>query len=478
MGLEYDTLDKLRMSHPAWRLLRAEQAPLIASFFDRIFIEPNVRFMAQSDLREKLEDELFILKEQGHKFPKPALEYLNDWAANDKGWLRKFYLKDSDEPHFDLTPSTEKAITWLKSLAERSFVGTESKLLTLFQLLKQIVEGSDTDVESRISELSKKKAEIEAEIEKLNSGSVSLMNDTAVKDRFQQFTFLARELLTDFREVEHNFRGLDRRSRERIALHSGSKGELLEDIIGDRDAITGSDQGKSFQAFWSFLMSRSKQEELTNLIDKAMALDPVAELKPDPRLARVHYDWLEAGEHTQETVRLLSQQLRRFLDDAIWLENRRIIEILQAIEGKAIELRETPKEDFLMHISVPAAEIELPMERKLYTPSVKPRFANKDIEFGDSQIDVSELFQLSTVDKAELEKHIRKCLQDQSQIGLPRLVELRPIEQGLAELITYFQLATESFKSVINEDVAEYVNLGMEDEKVRKVRLPQVIFVR
>jgi hypothetical protein len=37
-----------------------------------------------------------------------------------------------------------------------------------------------------------------------------LLDDTALKDRFQQFTAVARELWTDFRKVEHNFRGLDR----------------------------------------------------------------------------------------------------------------------------------------------------------------------------------------------------------------------------------------------------------------------------
>jgi hypothetical protein len=63
---------------------------------------------------------------------------LNDWAAPEKGWLRKFYRQGSDEPQFDLTPATEKAIAWLGSLTERSFVGTESRLLTLFELLKQM----------------------------------------------------------------------------------------------------------------------------------------------------------------------------------------------------------------------------------------------------------------------------------------------------------------------------------------------------
>jgi hypothetical protein len=59
-----------------------------------------------------LEDALFALREHlgPEHFPKPALDYLNDWAANDKGWLRKYYPPGSDEPHFDLTPAAKKAI--------------------------------------------------------------------------------------------------------------------------------------------------------------------------------------------------------------------------------------------------------------------------------------------------------------------------------------------------------------------------------
>ncbi|MFP3548039.1 DUF3375 family protein, partial [Rhizobium sp. SIMBA_035] len=90
-------------------------------------------------------------------------DYLNDWAANDKGWLRKFYGPGSGEPHFDLTPATEKAIAWLGTLTERSFVGTESRLLTLFELLKQMSEGSERDPEARLAELHKRRADIDAE---------------------------------------------------------------------------------------------------------------------------------------------------------------------------------------------------------------------------------------------------------------------------------------------------------------------------
>ena len=54
---------------------------------------------------------------------------------------------------------------------------------------------------------------IDAEIERARSGDLPLLDDTALKDRFQQFMQMARELLADFREVEQNFRSLDRRMR-------------------------------------------------------------------------------------------------------------------------------------------------------------------------------------------------------------------------------------------------------------------------
>ncbi len=314
MTLTYANLEALRNHHPAWRLLRSDHASLITAFLHKAFVVPNKRVIPAAELAEALEDELYALRESlgSDAFPKPANDYLNDWAGADKGWLRKFYRQGSDEAQFDLTPATEKAVAWLESLGERSFVGTESRLLTLFELLKQMSAGSETDPEKRIAELQKKRDDIDAEIAAIAAGDVVLLDDTGLKDRFQQFMQLARELLSDFREVEHNFRLLDRRVRERIALWEGSKGELLEEIMGERDAISDSDQGRSFRAFWDFLMSSRRQEELTELLERVLALEVIADLQPDSRTRRVHYDWLEAGEHTQRTVAQLSQQLRRF----------------------------------------------------------------------------------------------------------------------------------------------------------------------
>ena len=57
----------------------------------------------------------------------------------------------------------------------------------------------------------------------------------------------------------------------------------------------------------------------------------------DPRLRHVHHDWLQAAEAAQATVRQLSEQLRRFLDDQVWFENRRVIDLLRDIEARALQ---------------------------------------------------------------------------------------------------------------------------------------------
>ncbi|HEX5337071.1 MAG TPA: DUF3375 domain-containing protein, partial [Gallionella sp.] len=284
---------------------------------------------------------------------------------------------------------------------------------------------------------------------------------------------------SDFREVEQNFRMLDRSTRERIALWDGAKGKLLEAIFGERDAIADSDQGKSFRAFWDFLMSPERQDELSALLKAVFELQAVRALEPDARLKRVHYDWLEAGEHTQRTVSLLSQQLRRFLDDQVWLENRRIMEIIHHIEAHALALREDmPKEAAFMEIDDVAPGIELPMERPLFSALVKPVLTDRIPVGDDADVAADALFGHVVVDKAQLAAQVRQALQTRQQVTLEELLTEFPLEHGLAELVTYLALASEDNKALfddVNFDVVRWVDGGGMN---RRASLPRVIFSR
>ncbi len=479
--MDYSTLDLLRREHPAWKLLLADSAPLIISFLHRSFIRPNLRSLPQGELTARLEDDLFRLREQlgEDAFPRSAGDYLDDWAGDAKGWLRKYYPPGSDEPHFDLTPAVVRVTEWLEGLEQRQFVGTESRLLAVFDLLEQLVEGTETDPEARLRELERRREAIDDEIARVREGELELMDPARVRERFIQVERTARGLLADFRQVEQNFRELDREVRERIATWEGSKGELLESVFGERDEISDSDEGRSFRAFWDFLMSPSRQEALTEMLEYAMQLEPVAELEPDPRLARVHYDWLEAGETTQRTVARLSEQLRRYLDDQAWLENRRIMGLIRETEQKALVIREAlPRGDF-MSMDEPAPRVELTMERPLFSPPRNPVISGPAVaEAEQGDIDTDALFEQAYVDPERLRAHIRRALQSRDQVSLSDVLESHPLEQGLAELVAYLGLAADDDRATIDETRQGTVTWEDADGVRRRATVPTVIFGR
>jgi flagellar motility protein MotE (MotC chaperone) len=475
-----DEVTWLRDNSPAWRLLRADNAPLVLSFLHQVFVVDNLRSIAAAELASRLDDQLYVLNQRegegARKYPKAAKAYLDDWAAPEAGWLRKYYPDGSDEPHYDATPAVEKALQWIETLREREFVGTESRLKVIFELLRQIVFGTETDPAQRLAELRRQRQEIDDQISQVEAGDIAVLDATSVRDRYQQFAATSRELLADFREVEENFRKLDRQLRERIAGWQGGKGELLDDVLGSRESIAGSDQGRSFQAFYGFLLSQARQEELSAMLEQVHALAEIAER--DPRLRHIHYDWLDAADRTQQTVRQLSEQLRRFLDDQVWFENRRVIDLLRGVEARALQLREARTVPVTMELDAPAPAIRLPLERPLYAPVPKVRISSDGVSDADEETDPAALFEQFHVDPLPLAAGVRAALRGQPSVGLRELVAERPIELGLAELVTYLSLTDDAFQVVYDQDRPE--EIGWSDaEGVRWVAtLPRVSYAR
>jgi hypothetical protein len=476
-----DEITWLRENSPAWRLLRADNAPLVLSFLHRVFVADNVRSIAAGELTSRLDDELYALNqgdsERGERrFPKPAKAYLDDWAAPGVGWLRKYYPDGTDEPHYDATPAVEKALAWVESLRQREFVGTESRLKVIFDLLRQIVFGTEPDPAERLEQLRRERDSIDEQIARIEAGELPMLDETAVRDRYQQFAGTARELLADFREVEENFRKLDRNLREKIAGWHGGKGELLDDVLGSRESIAGSDQGRSFQAFYGFLLSQARQEELSGLLDRVHSLAGIAER--DAQLRHIHYDWLDAAERTQATVRQLSEQLRRFLDDQVWFENRRVIDILRSIESRALQFRETRTIPVTMDLDALSPAIRLPVERPLYAPVQKVRLRSDSVADADEETDPAALFEQVYVDPEPLRGGVREALRRQPQVGLAELVEQYPLSQGVAELVTYLSLRDEAFAIVYDEEHRDQITWSAADGRERIATLPRVTYSR
>ena len=59
--MDYETIDALRTRHPAWRLLRANNASLILSFLGDFFVENNRGASPASVVAAALDDQLYAL---------------------------------------------------------------------------------------------------------------------------------------------------------------------------------------------------------------------------------------------------------------------------------------------------------------------------------------------------------------------------------------------------------------------------------
>jgi hypothetical protein len=477
--MDFDEIERLRTRHPAWSLLTSDNVALVLSFLGRVFVDSNASNLPAAQLESALDDELFALNQRlgAERFRRRARDYLDYWSAPERGWLRRYYPAGSDEPHYDLAPAVERALVWVQDLRERSFIGTQSRLNTIFELLRQMVYGADADPAERLADLERRRAAIDAEIAELTAGRIDVADPVTQRDRYQQFARTARELLSDFRQVEENLRTLDRQLREQIAGWEGSKGELLEDVVTNRKGIAESDQGRSFRAFYDLLLSAERQEELTDLLRRVHAIGSLPDL--DPRLARVHFDWLHASERTQATVRLLSEQLRRFLDDQVWLENRRVFELLRRIEAKALRLREDPHpgvETTLDGVRVPVA---LPLERPLYRRSRTTSLDGGPIEADLEDIDSSAMFDQLHIDRDALLGAVLTRLGPSGQVALDRLLTDVPLEHGLAELMGYVSLCEPGMATVFDEETRTAVAWTDEAHDAERIAdMPRVLFTR
>lgn len=475
--MDYEAIDSLRERHPAWRLLRAGNATLILAFLGEFFVESNRGACPASEVAAALDDHLYVLNaalstENGDvRYPKAPRAYLEDWSGTDVGYLRRFYPPGDDEVHYEATPAFEKAYAWVLSLKGRSFVGTESRLHTVVELLRQIVHGTEDDPERRLVDLRRRREELDAEIAAVEAGHVAMLDPAGVRDRYQQVSATARELLADFREVEENFRLLDRAAREKIAGWGGSKGELLMELVGSRSAITGSDQGRSFQAFYDLLLSDSRQEELSRLLTTVAGIETI---EPDRRMRGIHHDWSEAAERAQRTVRQISEQLRRFLDDQVWLENRRVLDLVRAVETAALEVRGN-QPTFGLEVDEPGIEIVLPFERPLYQPPAAAEVESQ-IPPATEGADTDLLFEQTFVDQTRLVENIRAVLPERSSALLSDIITMYPLEHGAAEIVGYLALHDGDVAVEMDdgdETLLEYCDPS-DPETIKRARLPKV----
>jgi hypothetical protein len=256
------------------------------------------------------------------------------------------------------------------------------------------------------------------------------------------------------------------------------KGQIINQVLKADSALKESDQGRSFYAFWEFLISAQRQEELQDLLTAVYQLPDLQQLDPiqTVRLRRLKRSLIDAAAKIVESNRRLGEQLRKLLDEQNLAEARRVMELATEIKQTAVTLATSPPQDktFLWLETDPA--IDMPLERPLWTPPPITSFADIEPETAVLDLSISNLealFSQFYIDTNQLQRRIATLLAQKPVVTLGEVASAYPITQGLAELIAYVSLAAGDETHQVDESSWEEISL---DGTGRFLRLPRIVF--
>ena len=481
--MNYERIKHELDNSPSIKLLRSKNACLVLSFLHGQFKVTQRVSIPQSEMEIKLGDYLESLREiEINNYPGSSSHYLNEWC--EAKLLRKTFESGSDDPIFTLTPATEKVIGWLEDLQKREFVGTESRFLQIFSLLKEIRDNSTTDVETRIAQLESDRNRIQQEIDQIRqTGKVTRHNQTQLQERFQWANQLANQLIRDFAEIKENFQKLTRTVQEAQLQSNTRKGFIIGRVLDVDKELKESDQGRSFYTFWNFLISEAKRQELKSLIQAVYNLEDLRSLtKEHTLLRRIERSLMNASLDIVQSNSHLAEKIRQMLDERNFLENRRVAELINEIQRLALQITNQGSidEDFLV---VEEVKAKLVMARPLHPLEISETSISI-IDFNNfSEVNIDEevkdIYHHFYVDEAELNKRITEVLESRVEINLREMIQLYPVEQGLSEIVAYLAIATKYEQHYVDENTIDYIPIsGVKPEKQFNLSLPQIIFRR
>jgi hypothetical protein len=461
-------------------------APLLISFLHAEFKARNRIAIPSYELTSRLAEYLenlrhsTIFQEEKGDTLAIARRFIDTWCSEENRYLTR-YPDENGEPMHEITPAIERVFQWIETLRKREFVGTESRFKDIYRRLQELIDNTSDDPQRKIDELEAKKREINAQIAQIKkTGKTITYNDTQVKERFYELSKTARELTADFKEVEQNFKDITLNIYKKQTQRDLHKGDILGYALDATEELKTSDQGKSFYAFWQFLIADNKQDELMEMITYVYQLLRERDIDASDNFLKKIKIFLHAsGQKVINSNHLLADKLSRILVEKEMTDRRRSRELINDIKNLAVQKigQFAGQRDFA-HIEG-GTDISMDMDRPFSDPPQVANFANQPQGIGSTKLEnanFTKLFDQFELSQQELRKNIDQALTKTSEISLRELTKVYPIDKGLEQVISYFSIAAQSKKHHVDSHKLEVIEWIGEDEVKREVALPRVIY--
>lgn len=486
MNENLNILESLNTS-PSVELLRLRNREMIIEFLTNTF-SSGQGTVSSENIHIQLADFLEYKQVENDEdseikvfdtYEEKAKKYIQLWT--NKGFLAN-YPDEQGDVFYELSAHSSKTIDWLASLKKEEFVGTESKFNNILNQLKELVEFTNEDAEKRIQLLEEKKLELEQQIQRIKIGEdVKVFEEFEIVPRFNQLNQSTKELLSDFKEVEDNFKEITKGIYQKHADGSLTKSDILEFTFDALDELKNSQQGKSFYAFWSFILNpelQNRWEILTKELYKTLEEKSIPVNAPFLKGMKRHLH--NSGQKVYKANDKMAEKLSRIIRESERSKSEATKTIIQEIKKQLVEISKTKNKPEISFELETEIEINIPFERKLTTVQSEEITYTSKPEIADEGIISSEhlgkLFSQSNIDKALLRKRIKDILNQKSQTTLLDIVESNGgLEKGLPELFGYIGIAKD-FKHYISPDKTQSIVFDAENNK--QIQIPEIIFTK
>lgn len=474
---------KIFKESPCIKLIKSRNGEFILCFLSEIFSEHN---LLSSDrlhmlLENRLDDNDDILEDEGQPSKlenneDKAKRWIQIWTNN--GFLAN-YQDEQGEVMYELSSYTSKVLDWVEGLKKEEYIGTESKFKTLFNQLEELVEFTNEDRQKRLDILRQRQIEIQNQIESLQMGEdVEVYSDFEIVPRYTSLNRLAKELLSDFKEVDDNFKEIIKQIYQR-QMGKRKKKEILNYIFDAYGELKESPQGKSFYSFWEFLLSPRLQEKWDELINDLFAT--LKEKKIDAKdmfLKHIKQYLYSAGDKVYKTNDRMSEKLSRIIrlnEKSDAEATKRVIEDIKQLLLLPREKGGAPD----VSLSEDELILNLPFERMLQVvPSKTVSYEDVPLEI---RVDMSELenmqqlFNSHQIDSKILRSRVEQALSKYSQTTLGQILRDNELTKGLPEIFGYIHVLR-NYKTVTNHEKTQRIIFSTNTQKV--IELPEIIITR
>ena len=430
----------------AWRLLRADSAPVIAGLLG-MHLGGDERRIDAEELYERIDADLERLRAQGVVLPLTAKGYCGQWRT--AGFLVRRPSAEARGETLELSSDAIAGIRFLQGRsAPRSSV-TESRLASLAAQVRRLAIDTDPDVAARIALLEDELEGIQRHIESLRSGEEAAIDADRALERVRDVLAQAADVPDDFARVRAEFEALNASLRAKIVESDVSQAAVVEEVFRGIDHISDSDAGRSFAAFAQLVLDPALgaafEADIRRILDRGFA----RELAPDERRALRGFLTTLKGRSAEihDVITVFARALRRYVQSQDYQRDRVLRTLLREAQHAGVEAaaHTRPWHPTSLTLDLSAVSFSSVGAIELHDPA---EFAATG-EVHTQQAAVASLEELralareTEIDFDELVRNINDLLSEAASCTVGEVLARHPATQGVGSVVGLLSLAAE-----------------------------------